>query len=535
MENIIRALTELKDINSAYGLSVEYIDDILREIPEAKVCTPIIGKFSSGKSALVNTLLGYSRKILKEDITPETAVPAEIIYSGSDCVRLYMENGNCEEVELEEYRRMEIDAKTVTHVRIGLKNSFLEKIPDVMIVDMPGFESGFEIHNKAIDNYLPKSLVYMVAFPADDLIVRASVGNILKELVLNEMPICVVVTKDDKCNDAFEETLFNLKESLKRYIGDRDIKICLTSSFTGEADEVREFLEDIQEQSQSILSKKFQSGTLSALDNTENYLKTLLKSRELSDELDEEEEKIGRQLNLVEDGYATEKDDFDTQTADIVEEIKMDVREALEAEEPTFVTMTMNKQSINEHLNSVVRNTVNASVSERLIPKMERYLKRVKKCFNGEGLGDVCVNFHYDLKESESSITTSVVAIVAGLVLGAPVLGLIAAGIMAFLNKQKEEKQREEMRGEIRMKLQSEVYPQIMREVEHGIQTAVTEQIKLMNTSIEDELARQRSTLEKAMTDVRTRIDDEKKDKEQYVIGIQDDLAKLEELRELIL
>ncbi len=36
MENIIRALTELKDINSAYGLSVEYIDDILREIPEAK-------------------------------------------------------------------------------------------------------------------------------------------------------------------------------------------------------------------------------------------------------------------------------------------------------------------------------------------------------------------------------------------------------------------------------------------------------------------------------------------------------------------
>ncbi len=537
MENTIRALTELKDINGVYGLSVEYIDDILREIPEAKVCTPIIGKFSSGKSALVNTLLGYSRKILKEDITPETAVPAEIVYSGDrDYVRLYMGNGNCEEVGLEEYRKMETDANTVSHVRIGLQNSFLEKIPDVMLVDMPGFESGFEIHNKAIDNYLPKSLVYMVAFPADDLIVRASVGNILKELVLNEMPICVVVTKDDKCNDAFEETLFNLKESLKRYIGDRDIKICRTSSFTGEADEVREFLEDIQEQSQSILSKKFQSGTLSALDNTESYLKTLLKSRELGEsELDEEEEKIGRQLNLLEDGYATEKDDFDTQTADIVEEIKMDVREALEAEEPTFVTMTMNKQSINEHLNSVVRNAVNTSVSERLIPKMERYLKRVKKCFNGEGIGDVRINFHYDIKESESGITTSVVAIVAGLVLGVPILGLIAAGITALVNKQKAEKQREEMRGEIRMKLQSEVYPQIMREVEHGIQTAVTEQIKLMNTSIEDEFARQRSTLEKAMTDVRTRIDDEKKDKEQYVIAIQDDLAKLEELRELIL
>ena len=69
MDKIIKSLDELRKINSAYSLSNDTIDKLFAETEDAKVCTPIIGKFSSGKSALLNTLLGYSRKILKEDIT----------------------------------------------------------------------------------------------------------------------------------------------------------------------------------------------------------------------------------------------------------------------------------------------------------------------------------------------------------------------------------------------------------------------------------------------------------------------------------
>ena len=88
MEDTKYVLNEIKGINNAYNLSVDQIDKILAEIPNAKVCTPVIGKFSSGKSALVNTLLGYSKKLLKEDITPETAVPAELVYTAdTDNVR----------------------------------------------------------------------------------------------------------------------------------------------------------------------------------------------------------------------------------------------------------------------------------------------------------------------------------------------------------------------------------------------------------------------------------------------------------------
>lgn len=101
-----------------------------------------------------------------------------------------------------------------------------------MLVDMPGFESGFEIHNKAIDDYLPQSLAYIVTFPADDMIVRSSIGEILKELCLHDMPLCIVITKYDKANDDFELVFEKMKESLRRYVGDRKLSIALPAART---------------------------------------------------------------------------------------------------------------------------------------------------------------------------------------------------------------------------------------------------------------------------------------------------------------
>ena len=101
MERIIKALKELHEINTAYSLPVEPIDKLLLEVDTARVCTPIIGKFSSGKSALLNTLLGYSRKILREDITPETAVPTEIVYSpDEDRILIVKNDGGQEQISL---------------------------------------------------------------------------------------------------------------------------------------------------------------------------------------------------------------------------------------------------------------------------------------------------------------------------------------------------------------------------------------------------------------------------------------------------
>lgn len=525
MEKVISALEEIKNINIEYGISTDEISRLQAEILEAKVCTPIIGKFSSGKSALVNTILGYNKKILKEDITPETAVPAEIVYTDTeDMVTIVKKDGRNSALSIDDYRSYEVDANDVKSVQIQLRNSFLEEIPDVMIVDMPGFESGFEIHNKAIDDYLPQSLAYIITFPADDMIVRSSVGNILKELCLHDMPLCVVITKYDKCNDDFEVTFEKMKESLKRFVGNREIRYCKTSSFTGDAKELEEFLKEIQERSQEILSNKYKKLVISIVENTENYLITALKGSELSEsELAEKEEKLGKQISALELKFSQEKQEFDMEIAECVEEIKADVQYAMEAEESTLVTMTMNNQRINEHLNSVLRNAVTVSVQKRFIPKVEKYLKNIEKTINSESIGDVNISFTFDSDKLNKGMTGSVVAVVAGLLLGVPILGIITGIFM----KLSGDKRREKAKQTIREKLRVEVFPQVLREVGNGIETTIDKQIKLINDSIEEKLISQRTTLEKAMSDLREQINDEKVKKEQFAIGIKSNLERI--------
>lgn len=532
-EQVKKALDELHEINSVYSLPNETVEKLLSEIETAKVCIPIIGKFSSGKSALLNTVLGYSRKILKEDITPETAIPAEIVYSQDmDRITIVQNDGESFNLSVDEYREFEADANRARLARLNLRNHFLEEIPDVMLVDMPGFESGFEVHNRAIDNYLPRSLAYIIAIPADDMIVRSSVGSILKELCLHDMPICIAVTKYDKRNEEFEETFTAMKESLKRFIGNREVTYCLTSSFSGDAKELEQFLKDIQKSAQELLANQFKTAVLSAVDATENYLRTTLKSSELSaSELDGQEELLGRQMDSLTKQFSKEKDNFELQISECVDEIKADVQRALEAEESSFVAMAMNNQNINERLNTVVRGAVTVSVKNRFLPKVEKYLKRVTNCINGETVGDFHLSLYFNTEDVSKGIVSTTVAAVAAIVFAGPLIGGIIAALIAFVNKMKNDKKREETKNQIRMKLKTEVFPQVLKEVGNGVETAITKQLKLINTSIEEEVAAQRTALEKAIEDVRRKMADEKERKENLEIDITADLDRIQAIR----
>ncbi len=529
MEKIIAALDEIREINKEYGISLDSVEQLQEEMETARVCIPVIGKFSSGKSALVNTILGYSNRLLKEDITPETAVPAEILYADMEEVRVIKNDGTSEVISVEDFRRLEADAGTVRCVRLYLNNSFLKEIPDVMLVDMPGFESGYEIHNKAIDNYLPSSMAYIVAFPADDMIVRSSVGNILKELCLHDMPLCVVITKYDKRNDDFEVTFEKMRESLKKFVGDREIRFCKTSSFDGDAEELAAFLEEIQEKSQEILVRNYVHSVRAIAENTENYLKTTLQCSQMSEsELDEQEEKLQQNLAELESKFSEEKNDFEMEIGECVMEIMNDIRCALEDEETTLVAMVVNNQNINEQLNTVVRNALTVSIKKRFIPKVERYLKRVAACLNSESAGNMNFYFSFNTVKLEKGITSSIVAVAAGFLLGLPILGILAGVIMRLISNKK----REQAKQEARAKLRNEVFPQVLDKVGAGVKTAVEKQIEEVNAAIEAELKNQRDTLEKALSDIREKMAAQKEEKEKLEAAVRADLERIGGLKD---
>lgn len=535
MEKLYSILQEIRAINDAYGISNDKIDKLEEEMGRAKVCVPVIGKFSSGKSALINAVLGYNRKILQENITPETAVPAEILYVDDEDRVIITNNDESEQkLTVDEYRHFEADATTVKSARLNLINDFLQNIPDVMIVDMPGFESGCEIHNKAIDDYLPQSMAYIIAVPADDMIIRSSVGNILKELCLHDMPICVAITKCDKCaEDEFEVKFENMKNSLKRYIGDREIRYCKTSSSEGEIAEIKEFLEGIQDKSEELLYKKFSQRVLLEMNSAENYLTQQKNASALSEsELDEEEERIKQKMSDFRKNVLEGKDDFKTELEECKVAIKDDVGMALECVEYSLTTMVLNGGDIDDALNNTVRSAVTESTKKRLIPVVEKYVKKVSKSMSEMDIGDINVAFSFDADEIKTKFSSSIVAAIAVSMIATPVIGILVGLGSAIINRFQGDKKREEARAKIGDKLRNEVFPKVLRQVEEGVDQVIKEQMLEIGDTVENEIDRQQDILEKAMADVRSRKEDEQIKKENYEIDLNNDLARLGEIKD---
>lgn len=87
----VQLLEQMISLNQKYENMAEVQADtaLLNEVRQFRIRVPVIGKFSAGKSTLINTFLDYRTPLLAEDILPETAVPAEISYGETDTAYLY--------------------------------------------------------------------------------------------------------------------------------------------------------------------------------------------------------------------------------------------------------------------------------------------------------------------------------------------------------------------------------------------------------------------------------------------------------------
>jgi gas vesicle protein len=191
--------------------------------------------------------------------------------------------------------------------------------------------------------------------------------------------------------------------------------------------------------------------------------------------------------------------------------------------------MAMNNQSIESHVKEVVSNAVAASIKKRFVPKVEKYLKRVENCINSESIGDVHISFYYNSENLNKGMSSSIVVAVTGLLIGIPILGAIIGVVAAIVSKFKK---RNEQKKKIRAKLQTEIFPQVLQQVGKGIENAITEQVQLVNSSINDEIGKQRETLEKAMADVKSKMDNEKSKKENLEMNIKNDLERIEAIKD---
>lgn len=188
----------------------------------------MIGGFSAGKSAFLNTLLSRET-LLKEDQAPETTIATELVYDEAEFIEAVNAKGEKARFLLKEGDSL--SPKDWRYLIYHVKSPFLKTHPNVTLVDMPGLDSNISNHNMAIAQYISKGSAYILLVSCEDGTLKESTRDFLWEVTQYPQSITCFVSKSDlKVDRETAEVVETIRSEIAVAYG-RSVPVCNISVF----------------------------------------------------------------------------------------------------------------------------------------------------------------------------------------------------------------------------------------------------------------------------------------------------------------
>lgn len=265
-----------KDISTTSGLLAQS-EELRKQFDDFKVKVLIVGPFSAGKTALLNRFLNVDTFV--ENITPETAIATEIAFGTEEKVKMVKTDGsveNCSILDVDSH-----DPRNYKKYCYFLRNDMLRDLPDYILVDMPGFDSGVEAHNKALMQYLDEGAAYIMVINCESGCVTQSAAEFLQEIQNYSRHIRFVLTKCDKRTpEDVNDVKVQIEQDLESILGEK-VEVLTTSAVNDE--ELPEKMKGIVDSlvPQELFEGKFKDPVAAYLDRAINGIKIVQSSLNL--------------------------------------------------------------------------------------------------------------------------------------------------------------------------------------------------------------------------------------------------------------
>lgn len=262
MHQVAEIMKPLIDESEKQNLAIDEEQTVNLLEESTKIKLPIIGVFNAGKTTLVNSLLGLDG-MLPVNIIPETAIPCELypVTGGmSPYAEIYRGDQQIYKGDIAGYGNVSVQPGDFgkVYTTSPLIKSWSDK--GIILVDMPGFDSGIEEHNSAIGRYMNQGTVFAFLMNCTHGSLRASELSLLKEVYQYGLQIGVFLTWSDQ--QSAEKN-----EEVKAYI---------------------------EYQTQSFLPKGTRVGTLAALDDDNKDFIDFVNSIDCTSVVDEKSKPIAQ-------------------------------------------------------------------------------------------------------------------------------------------------------------------------------------------------------------------------------------------------
>lgn len=507
-EDFKRKFLKLKSIAAKYNLEINFIDDFICQIDDFKVITPVIGGFGTGKSSLINAVL--QDDILKTNVESKNSITTEISYSENDSVHFVKNDKVVNTSSVSEYTDKKYVVDDYDLVKIEYNNEILEKIKNLKIVDMPGFDSGIELHKKALDKYLTNSLSYIIVFSAEKIDLTPSIKSFLREINLHDMPIFIIINKCDRVSKSeIEDANKKVNEIIEKYLPGKSVKIGFAKSkIHKNVKDVVNILSEIEDGSEEILKKEFSRKLKNLTLPVDNYINSKLTNMKLTDkELVQKEEEFQMKSESNYERVQKEKQEFNNNIPKYIENVQKRVLEGLENNTDRLVEMLLNDEDIKETINDIVRSNVIKGIKSEFEPVLKKYLTDVVSILKIDAKEEIEID---EFTVSAGSLIENVVVnsvpmvlMAVGGFLAGPLIGLVGgfAGVCfdAIFKNSKEKTKR----AEIKKMVLDKIIPEVSEKSGECIKREISKYVEEINKDLAIIIEHEKEIMMKAILDVK--------------------------------
>lgn len=534
-ERYQKRASRLLELRQKYGLPGDALSKYISRMDHFQVVAPLIGEFSTGKSSLVNALLG--RSVLSVNITPETAVPTEICYSSDEHAVVFGSNGGTETISVDEFQKREFSVDKVKKVQLYLNNAFLREISSVKLVDMPGFNSGIELHSRAIDEYLPDAEAYILLFSARSSTISSDMAGFLKELHLHGMPVFLLISKSRAVTeDELRICVERIRADAAKYLGLADVPVGVTNAKGHEQiiEPLQDDLRRIEADSQNIFRNDAKSRLQQHGSDLALYLETAIKRADLTpDELSGKIEEAKRKIESLKGKLHDAGSSFSSEVDECIAVARSRLQSALGNAAPSLADMLANHIDISDRVSMLVRETVMSSIKNDFAPRVQKYRERIAGLINVSFDLSADVSLPEDLVRMDNMtkevIKKALPAILStlGFALSGAVGAVVVLALTSLLDGLLMKKHQDEKKRLAEAKIRNEVIPRVLEQASSSVRDALNSQLSEINEEVGKEAQAQVDAEEKALSDLRLKNANEKANRAESIDAMKKDLDEV--------
>lgn len=530
--DISTKVNEIAKKNDTSEKVINNIKHLNEKVNNFKVKVPLMGGFNAGKTSLINKFLDDDR--LPTNITPETTIAAEIIFSDEEKIVAHTKSGEIKEFKIDDIKN--IKPYDYLYIEVFQNKIQIDKYNDIVIVDMPGLDSKIEAHNQAVLNYIKEGVFYVIVTDVD-YGVKDSVLKFLKEINLYQIDFAVLITKTDhKMPEDAQEVVSNAKRVVSNIVG-RDVFVGSTSIKDNSIEDFVNILDSID--IDQLTMKKFKPQFIEQIDKiireldirrnykTADTTEIETKISDINKSIKELELKVNEEGIKIENKFG----------AEVVENIITDVKMSLNNNISLLVQASKSGQDgFSRAVNEIIRPVLSQSVNRNVTLVLEESFQNINM-----GLEDIqgsLTSIHNSLpvakeafnKVSEAVKNPKIRTILAGVAIFTNVIAPWLEIIILFMPEIIKLFVNEE--NQIKNQIETKVIPQINMKLRPQIISALSqvknEFIEKIRADVEENKNELVDSLNKAIKEKDVTITDFDKWKE----NIKNDINELQIIKE---